>query len=81
MKTRKIEKKLTLKKETVTDLGRFVMKDVQGGLDLSKISYCVGCPTNRTCNTCAPETCACHGETYETCNYYMCNTIYPFPCI
>jgi len=80
MKTRKIEKKLTLKKETVTDLGRFVMKDVQGGLDPSKISYCFGCPTFKTCNTCAPDTCGCNTDTYETCNYYWCNTIYPFPC-
>jgi hypothetical protein len=81
MKTKTFVKKLILNKKTVTNLDNLAMNDVQGGaINLSRISYCVGCPTVTTCNTCAPVTCNCTGNTYQTCNDMMCTTVYPFKC-
>lgn len=81
MKTRKISRKLNLNKSTVSNLNKTAMNLVQGGVDLSKYSYCVGCPTVLTCDTCYPDTCDCTGDTYDTCNELMCGTVYPFACI
>jgi hypothetical protein len=90
MKQKKVFKKLNLNKKTVVDLDKSTMSGVPGGAidisaikcidTLSEISYCVGCPTVLSCDTCAPETCGCGGNTYETCNEDMCGTVYPFAC-
>lgn len=65
MKTKKLQKKLSLKKETVTNLGR-EMKDILAGGQT-----CPSCPTlNITCQTCLGNaTCAveCFPERIDTC--------------
>lgn len=80
MKTKKLSKKLSLQKQTISNLRDGEMKIAQGGIvPVSDISYCQGCNTALTCETCAPKTCGCN-QTYETCNPDMCTTVYPFPC-
>jgi hypothetical protein len=84
MKTKKIREKLNLKKITVSNLDHLAMKGVQGGVDLSDVSYCLGCNTADTCNTCytcAPITCGktLH-KTFLTCDPLMCASNPPYQC-
>jgi hypothetical protein len=62
MKTKKLERKLSLSKETISNLGDDMMNAIHGGATIEKtvcitqcITNCAVCPTNRTiCSVCCP---------------------------
>ncbi len=84
MKTKKISRKLVLKKTTVANLNGASMGRVYGGTDIDDTIKCltpISCDTCNTCVTCnnCTETCnctvwaTCGGE--RTCDTFCCSDV------